>query len=120
MLNSHITYGTTRIVLLIGPLAIKFPIVIYGWRMFLLGLLANMQERQFSRTGWPELCPVLWSLPGGWLIVMRRAREMTALEFEQINLEQWIDRGEYIIPVEIKRNSFGWIDGKLVAVDYGN
>ena len=118
--NCRIAYGVTRAVLLVGPWAIKFPTVIYGWRLFLLGLLANMQERQFSRTGWPELCPVLWSLPGGWLVIMRRAKEMTALEFERIDLEKWVDRGEYVVPAEIKQDSFGWLDGKLVAVDYGN
>jgi hypothetical protein len=31
----------------------------YSWKHFLLGLLANMQEAEFSRTGRPELCPVL-------------------------------------------------------------
>jgi hypothetical protein len=90
------------------------------WRLFLLGLLANMQERKFSETGWPELCPVLWSIPGGWLVVMRRARELTHYEFAHVNFDKWVDRGDYIIPVENKRDSFGMIGEQLVAVDYGN
>jgi hypothetical protein len=117
--NCRIAYGVTRTVLLIGPWAFKFPSMV-EWRLFLLGLLANMQERTFSRVGWPELCPVLWSLPGGWLVVMRRARELTREEFDQLDLEAWLDRGDYMIPAEPKMDSFGWIGKQLVAVDYGN
>jgi hypothetical protein len=51
---------------------------------------------------------------------MRRARELTRLEFDQIDLEQWLDRGDYMIPAEPKMDSFGWIGEQLVAVDYGN
>lgn len=112
-------YGATRIVLLIFGWAIKIPRVT-EWRLFLLGLLANMQERIFSRTGWPELCPVVFSLPGGWLVIMRRAREITADEWAQFDADRWRDRGEYIVPAEAKRDSYGWIDGRIVAVDYGN
>jgi hypothetical protein len=36
-------------------------------------LLANMQERDLSKLGWPELCPVVFAVPGGRLVVMRRA-----------------------------------------------
>jgi len=117
--NCRIAYGVTRTVLLIGPWAFKFPSMV-EWRLFLLGLLANMQERKFSRVGWPELCPVLWSIPGGWLVVMRRARELTRQEFDQIDLEAWLDRGDYVIPAEPKMDSFGWVGDQLVVVDYGN
>jgi len=117
--NCRIAYGCTRTVFLIGPWAIKIPSVV-EWRLFLLGLLANMQERIFSRTDWPELCPVLWSLPGGWLVVMRRAKELTREEYDQTDFSQWIIRDDYVIPAEPKMDSFGWLDGKLVAVDYGN
>lgn len=119
MINFRIAYGATRTVWLIGPWAFKFPSMV-EWRLFLLGLLANMQERKFSETDWPELCPVLWSLPGGWLVVMRRARELTRTEFDQIDFVKWLDRGNYVIPAEPKMDSFGWIGGQLVAVDYGN
>jgi hypothetical protein len=50
-----------------------YPTRLLSWKHFLYGLLANMQEAQFSKTSWPELCPVLWSLPGGFLVVMPRA-----------------------------------------------
>lgn len=43
-------YGTHRTVYLVRKLAIKVPVV-SDWRMFLTGLLANMQEARFSATG---------------------------------------------------------------------
>lgn len=120
--NCRLAYGTTRTVILIGRYAIKFP-AMTEWRLFLLGLLANMQERNFSRCGWPELCPVLFSVSGGWLVVMRRARALTDdewLAMSEPDLHAFINKPEYCIPAEIKCDSFGWLDGKLVAVDYGN
>lgn len=120
--NCRLAYGTTRTVFLIGSWAIKFPATV-EWRLFLLGLLANMQEAKFSRCGWPELCPVLFSLPGGWLVVMRRARVLTDAEFLDLDeavMRDFINRPDYVVPAEIKSDSFGWLNGQLVAVDYGN
>ena len=114
-----VSWGTTRVVILIGGIAIKLP-AYKEWRLFLLGLLANMQERKFWTTKWPELCPVVFSVPGGWVTVMRRARPLTRDEFDSIDLEKWVDRDDYRIPAETKMDSFGWIDGLLVAIDYGN
>lgn len=109
--------GATRAVLLVGGVAVKIPRPT-TWRTFLNGLLANMQEREFSRAGWPELCPVLISIPGGWLVVMRRAAPLTDAEWCEIG-EDWPERGEYVVPVELKRDSFGVLGGRIVAIDYG-
>lgn len=114
-----IKYGSTRTVFLMGSYAFKVPAVT-EWRLLLLGLLANMQEACFSRTGWPELCPVVLSIPGGWLVVMRRAQPLSMDAFERMDVEQWKDRGDYIVPVENKLDSFGVLDGNVVAVDYGS
>lgn len=110
--------GATRVVVLFGDYAVKLPRPT-TWRTFLNGLLANMQEREFSRTKWPELCPVLASFPGGWLLVMRRAVPLSDAEWHDVNSGEWPEHGEYIVPVEMKRDSFGVIDGRIVAVDYG-
>lgn len=112
--------GITREVLLIGRYAIKIPKLIYGWHKFLCGLLANMQEAQFGRAGWPELCPVLFHIPGGWLIVMRRAAPLEDDEWMAFDAEAFCNREDRVIPAEPKRDSFGWLDGRIVAVDYGN
>lgn len=116
--------GATRCVLLTKRHAFKVPRLV-SWRLFLCGLLANMQEREFSRAGWRELCPVLFSLPGGWLVVMPRAEPLTDGEWDFMDIvgdrEKWPDRGDYVVPVEMKRDSFGWIEGRgVVAVDYGS
>lgn len=109
--------GVTRHVLLLGSWALKFP-ALWSWRLFLSGLLANMQERDFSRAGWPELCPVLFALPGGWLVVMRRAQPVP--EDMELDFQALIDRPDYQIPAEPKRDSWGLLDGRIVAVDYGS
>ena len=111
-----IRHGTTRTVLLIGRWAIKFPSAV-EWRLFLQGLLGNLQERQFWTTKWPELCPVLFGCPGGWFLIMRRAIPLTREDYENF---KGFDCEDRIVPVEMKLDSFGWIDGKIVAVDYGS
>lgn len=114
-----IKYGSTRIVLLIGQYAIKVPTVV-EWRLFLLGLLANLQEVKFSRTQWPKLCPVVFSVPLGILLVMRRATPLSRQEFDDFDFDAFVETDEYVVPVENKLDSFGWLNGRIVAVDYGN
>ncbi len=52
-------------------------------------------------------------------MVMRRVRVMTEEEFEAVDLQAWAS-GQYVIPCELKSDSFGWLDGRIVAIDYGN
>lgn len=121
--------GVTRIVLLVGPWALKFPRFGYGYAMGLRGLLCNLQERAIWTLGWPQLCPVLWAFPGGWLLVMRRARPLTEDEWQALDFEafRWHRKTEIkgermvegCVPVENKHDSFGIVDGRVVAVDYG-
>lgn len=115
----EIKKGATRTVFLIFGLAIKTPSTC-SWKLFLCGLLGNMQESLFSKTKNPWLCPVLFSIPGGWLIVMRRARSLTFQEFESTDIKAWLDSSYYTIPTEIKIDSFGKLNGKLVVIDYGS
>lgn len=105
-----ITSGITRTVVLVGPWAFKFPRC-SEWRLFLQGLLANMQEKRFSGAeGFEYCCPVRFAIPGGFLVVMPRARP---LEDEAL-----IPTGDHI--AERKLDSWGWLNGRVVAVDYGN
>lgn len=110
--------GCTRVVLLVGRYAFKFPNWRYSWRNFLNGLLCNMQEIEFATTKWPELCPIVFSIHGGWLVIMKRARVMTDSEFEGFDATEFIR--EKHLPVELKADSFGFLDGRVVAVDYGS
>lgn len=40
-------------------------------------------------------------------------------EFHSFNAVLFIENDGWTMPVEIKRCSFGWLHGKIVAVDYG-
>jgi hypothetical protein len=114
-------WGSTRTVWLVGRCAIKRPALV-EWRLFLLGLLANMQESRFAATKHPKLCPVLWSVPGGFLLVMRRAKPLSRGEFDRFSqtVDDWINDDDMTIPVETKLDSFGWLNGRVVAIDYGS
>lgn len=81
--------------------------------------MANMQEREFASTEWPELCPVYLSARGGWLLVMPRCQPLEdGLTNDQY--EAFVEHDDYRVPVEHKRDSFGYFNGRLVAIDYGN
>ncbi|MGN6538949.1 MAG: hypothetical protein ACTHKQ_24880 [Mesorhizobium sp.] len=116
------TCGSTRTVVLIGAYAIKIPGA-WRWprryRSLLNGLLANASERDFGKAGWDGLCPLTFSLPGGWLNVMRRAEPLSRDEWFAFDRDAFIDRGDWILPVEDKMDSFGKLNGRIVAVDYG-
>lgn len=128
--------GVTREVFLVGRYALKIPKLIYGWRLFLQGLLCNMQEAQWGRSDMSEFCPVVFYIPGGWLVVMRRAAPLTEDQWRAFmqdrvaanaiksydardQIESWTG-GEYVVPAEIKQDSFGMLDGRVVVLDYGS
>ncbi len=114
-----VCWGATRMVIVTRRWAIKLPHPT-EWRLFLQGLLANMQERQFSKAGWRELCPVVFSIPGGWFLVMPRAEMLTDEEWDAFDVEAFCDQPNYHVPAEAKRSSFGKIAGHIVVIDYGN
>lgn len=119
----RITAGITRTVFLVGNVAIKVPCARYGWEKWLRGLLANMQERAWAKANYPELCPILFSDPLGFVVIMPRcdilARPLTPMEYHRFFEDIYPQRG-YRIPSENKPDSFGYLNGRLVAVDYGN
>lgn len=112
--------GATRWVFLTKRYAIKIP-GLSSWSQFLTGLLANMQECVFSKAGWPELCPVIFSIRGGWLVVMPRATPLSYTSWVSFDYESFTtDHPDYDVPVENKRSSFGRLNGRIVAIDYGS
>lgn len=102
--------GRNRFVLLTPRHAVKVP-SLRCWRDFLFGLLNNLNEAAWSER--PGHCPVLWAAPLGLAIVMPRARILSAEEFAAVDPAQLVGRAER------KPDSFGWLDGRLVCVDYG-
>jgi hypothetical protein len=111
--------GATRIVFLTKKHAIKVPRV-DSWKTFLTGLLANLQERTFSTTGWEELCPVIFADPLGIFVIMPKADPLDSRTFRCLDYDNFVNKIDYVVPVENKIDSFGFLDNKVVAVDYGS
>jgi hypothetical protein len=112
--------GVTREVLLVGRWALKVPKLTSGWTNFLYGLVANMREREYSAKEWPELCPVVFSVPGGWLIVMLRAGPLTDELLDRLDMVGFATPEDgRVLPIEMKGSSFGVLNGRIVVVDYG-
>lgn len=113
--------GCTRSVLLIGKYAIKIPRLNYGWQLFLKGLLANMQEVHFSTMKDERMAPVIFSIPGGFLLVMPRCKAISKYDFLKVlNISYFHGLEPFKVPVENKIDSFGWLNNKIVALDYGS
>lgn len=107
-----IRHGTFRLVLLAGRLAIKMP-RLWPWRCLLHGLLSNMNERLWKDyEDNRRLCPVLWCVWGGWLLVMRRAESLPA--------DTEIDWSMFDgLPCDRKLENVGLFEGRRVLLDYG-
>jgi hypothetical protein len=114
--------GAMREVFLVGRWAVKLPKITRGWRQFLRGLLSNMEEREFSAKGYPEFCPVVLSLPGGWLVVMRRTKPLTDEFLATFDMLGFLmpEDGRLFPEVEPKGDSLGMLDGRVVIIDYGS
>ena len=112
--------GSTRWVILIGRFAFKIP-SLHSWKNFLWGLLANIQEVEFSKCNEMKhkLCPVKFYLPLGFLVVMPRVKILSKDDLPKEALEKFCVDDNFTIPAELKHDSFGYFKGKLVAVDYG-
>lgn len=114
-----IKYGSTRICILLTNMVIKIPSFV-EYRLFLNGILGNLQETGFSKLESEKLCPVKFSFIGGLLIIMPRAKPLSRSEFFSLDYGEFIKDGNLTIPVENKLDSFGWLNGKIVAIDYGS
>lgn len=123
------TNGSNRLVFLTRRYAFKIPNV-RRWFQVCWGLIDNMQERRANGLGrfgrrQDGICPVVFSLPGGFLNVMPRARPLTDAEWASFDPYAHCRRRdesgtEYWISAEPKRDSFGVLGGEILAIDYGN
>jgi len=109
--------GMTREVFLIGRYAFKIP-SFRSYRLFLRGILGNIQEKEFSTMKDDRMCPVIFSTPLKFLIVMPRCTESNLSKKEAVKLSK--SKEWFSVPVEGKPCSFGYYKGKLVAIDYGS
>lgn len=110
-------HGLTRSVVLVGRLAIKLPQHRYGWFRFRQGLAANRKEAGVwrKRPDDVRLCPVLFALPGGLLLVQRRVDRV--LRWDETDPIQ--DFACEDLTSDTKPVNFGVLDGRIVLLDYG-
>ena len=116
-----IFYGSTRWVLVTTKWSFKFP-SFYGWYYFLAGLINNHREYVYYQDKkYIELCPIIFYVIGGFLTVMPTVKELTDKNWVEFNFKKFTARGGrlYQIAVENKKDSFGWLNGRVVAIDYG-
>lgn len=62
---------------------------------------------------------MLWSLPGGFMNVMPKV-EVCTDETAPLDYEELTDKAQYCVPAEHKPDSWGFLNGRLVAIDYGS
>lgn len=117
--------GASRTVICTKRFAFKFPTT-RSYTSFLYGLIANVCEGNNYRYAvkWDifpkeKLCPVVFRFPMGLMNVMRKAHPLNEKQFQNLNFDSFVYINKNaIIPVEHKVDSFGVLDGKIVAVDY--
>jgi|SRR5690242_10073753 len=112
--------GTTRLVLVIPPFAFKFGRGVRGKRCnkFEAKLFADVNERRRSM-----LCPVIWCAQSGRLLIARAATPLTIAERDDLMARDAFPDWDYMPgdpgqPFEYKPSDWGWLAGKLVALDY--
>ena len=123
----EVHYGQSRIVFLVGRIAIKFPIVKRVSVLSPAGQIAQGRScNRAERHAWieqvfPHLCPMLWADSLGWLVVMLRAEPMTSAEFDEwFNSDRWPHVPFKETPYELDGKDAGTLpDGRCVMIDYG-
>jgi hypothetical protein len=112
--------GTTRLVLVIGPWALKFARGARGRRCneYEANLFRTADERRRAM-----LCPVRWCSAGGELLVMASAQPLSAADHEELLDADGFPDWDYLPgedgqPFEFKVSDWGRINGRLIALDY--
>jgi hypothetical protein len=114
------TAGTTRLTICISRYALKFA---RGRR----GRVGNYGERVEWQRATPArrelLCPLLWAAPFGLVNVMVRAIPLTREQQQTLLDDHGFPDWDYMPggpsePFEYKESDWGYLDGRLVALDY--
>jgi hypothetical protein len=113
--------GTTRTVIVVGPFAVKLATDERGRRCNRFE--ADLYERVDARRR-GMLCPVLVCTPAGTALLMPAARPLTEKERDHLwatnGFPDWdyMSDGDEGQPFEWKPADWGWLNGRLVALDY--
>jgi hypothetical protein len=127
--------GATRIVFVFKRVVIKIPNN-QGYKLFLYGILANLQEKSFSRgCSRDDLAKVKFCSPLGFFLIMEKAEP---IKLEELWETDWEDADEWeqfsnflherykdddmkdFMLSDSKPSNWGYINGRLVKIDYGD
>jgi hypothetical protein len=115
-----IFYGSTRLVLGLGPYAIKIAKEERGRRCnrFEAALWKRTTEERRKM-----LCPILATIPFGFVLVMKRATPISEEEKDRLISTDGFPDWDYVppdetAPFEYKASDWGRFEGRLVALDY--
>lgn len=115
--------GTTRFVILIGKYAIKFPRIHHKYKghrykMFLRGILANIDEKFWYKSGFEKnkLAKVIFTSPFGLFLIMERAEPLSSGEYDKQQMEEQFKH----LPLDNKIQNFGKVDNRVVLIDYAD
>jgi len=80
--------GILRRVFIFQNFVIKIPTFKYEWKYFLQELIANINEREIWKTYQRKelLCPVIFSIRSGLILIMKKAEALTEEQYKKINL----------------------------------
>jgi hypothetical protein len=115
-----ISHGTNRLVLCLGPYAIK---IAKGER----GRRCNRFEAALWKRTTEErrkmLCPILATIPFGVALMMKRAKPISEEEKDHLISTDGFPDWDYVppdetAPFEYKASDWGLLEGRLVALDY--
>jgi hypothetical protein len=112
--------GVTRLVLLVGKYAIKFPNFTYSHLHFLNGCYDNWSERQYCKTYKKckdidfiqKVSLTLFCFWFGLLSIQKRVEVLTR-DLTEIEKEYFKEQS-----TDTHRQNFGYLNGVLVCVDY--
>lgn len=115
--------GSTRFVFMFSKVVVKIP-SLKSWRLFLNGVLANLQERQFSKMNNKNLASIILSDPIGLMVVMERVKEVRHRGLFFIELQKICCESDLHVDFwmsDCKPENYGYNNkGKLVKLDFGS
>ena len=115
-----ISHGTTRVVLCLGGYAIKIAKGKKGRCCNLFEAALWMRTTEARRK---MLCPILATMSFGVALLMQRAKPPSEEEKTHLIHTDGFPDWDYVppdetAPFEYKASDWGWLEGRLVALDY--
>lgn len=113
--------GCARDAILTSRYCIKIPSTASDWRHFLHGMIANDMELRLSKCeDFRHFNRAIFGLPFGLLNIYPLARPLEIDEFFDLYYQEAMAISNHFELAEKKPDSFGFVNGQLKILDYGN